>query len=109
MRGQGREREGTASGWQLSVLFEARTSMPPAVKGVQDQGQGVLWRRALRKQTPAKVAGAARQRQPGFDKRGGDGVDLCGLDPRGSAGVVPAHAERAVTADARAQATTAGG
>jgi hypothetical protein len=36
-------------------------------------------------------------------------VDRCWLDPQGIAGVVPAHAERVVTADGRAQATDAEG
>jgi hypothetical protein len=96
-------------GWQLIVRTEVHTSRPRAVKVVQDQEPGVLWRRALRLQTPAKVAGAARRRQPGFDKRGGHGVDLCWLNPQGITGVGPANAKRAVTADARAQATTAEG
>jgi hypothetical protein len=96
VRGKGREREGTASGWQLIVRTEARTRMPPAVKVVKvmkDREQGGLWRQALRMPTPAKVAGVAHRRQPDCDKRGGDGVDLCWLDPK----------------DARAQATAAGG
>jgi hypothetical protein len=59
--------------------------------------------------TPANVAGAARRRQPGFDKGFGDGVDLCWLDPQAIPGVVPANAKRAVTADARAQATAGEG
>jgi hypothetical protein len=96
-------------GWQRIVRTEVHASRPRAVKVVQDQGPGVLWRRALRLPTLAKVAGAARRRQPGFDKCGGDGVDLCWLDPQGITGVGPANAKRAVTADARAQATTAGG
>jgi hypothetical protein len=32
-------------------------------------------------------------------------VDLCWLDPQGITGVVPANANRAASADARAQAT----
>jgi hypothetical protein len=95
--------------WQLIGRTEARTSRPPAVKVVKDQEQGGLWRRALCLPTPTKVARAARGRRPDGEKRGGDGVDRCWLDPQGIAGVVPAHAERVVTADGRAQATDAEG
>jgi hypothetical protein len=52
------ECEGTVRGWQLTVLTEAPTSRPLAVKVIKDQEQGVLWTRALRMQTPAKVAAA---------------------------------------------------
>jgi hypothetical protein len=77
VRGKEHEREGTVFGWQLSLRTEARSSRPPAATVVKDQEQGVLWRRTLRTQTPAKVAGAARRRQAGFDKGCGDGMDLC--------------------------------
>jgi hypothetical protein len=97
------------SGWQLIMRTEARTGRPLAVKGIQDQAQGVLWTRALRMPTPAKVAGAARRRPPGFYTRCGDGVDLRWLDPQGITGVVRANAKRALTADTRAQATAAEG
>jgi hypothetical protein len=36
-------------------------------------------------------------------------VDLCWLDPQGITGVVPANANMAVSADARAQATAGEG
>jgi hypothetical protein len=109
VRGKEHEREGTVFGWQLSLRTEARTSRPPAATVVKDQEQGVLWRRTLCRPTPTKVAGAARRRQPDCEKHGGDGVDRCWLDPQGITGVLPAHAERAVTADGRAQATAAEG
>jgi hypothetical protein len=96
-------------GWQLIMRTEARAGRPVAVKGIQDQAQGVLWTRALRMPTPAKVAGAARRRPPGFYTRCGDGVDLRWLDPQGITGVVRANAKRALTADTRAQATAAEG
>jgi hypothetical protein len=59
--------------------------------------------------TPANGAGVAHRRQPDCEKRGGDRVDLCGLDPQGITRVVPANAERDVTGDARAQATAGEG
>ena len=96
-------------GWQLNGRTEARTSRPLAVKVIKDQEQGVLWMRALRMPMPANVAGAARRRQPSFDKGFGDGADLCRLDQQAIPGVVPANANRAVTADARAHATAGEG
>ena len=66
------------------------------------------WTRALVTQARANLAGYARLHKVVFDKGFLDGTDLWWLDQQGITFVVPAKANMAVTADARAQAAAQG-
>jgi hypothetical protein len=73
------------------------------------QAHETLWLRALVVQAQANLVSAARLHKLVFDKGFLDGTDLWWLDQRGITFVVPAKANMAVTADARAQAAAGEG
>jgi hypothetical protein len=103
-RGKVPEIEVMVYGWKVLLLIDAVTKMPLAVNVGPIQEHEALWARAL--VTPARMhlAGDARLAQVVFDKGFLDGNDLWWLDQQGIRFVVPATANMAVTADARAQA-----
>jgi Transposase DDE domain len=99
------EIEVTVFGWKVIILIDARTTIPLAVKVVQIQEHETRFLRALVAQARTNLAGAARLAKVVFDRGFLDGTDLWWLDQHGLTFVVPAKANMAVTADARAQAT----
>jgi Transposase DDE domain len=103
-RGKVHEIEVTVYGFQLMVVIDARTKIPLAGKVVPIHEQEVLSMRALVTQARTNLAGHARLHKVVFARGFLDGVDLWWLDHRGLTVVVPAKDNRAVTADARAQA-----
>jgi hypothetical protein len=103
------EIEVTVYGWKLIVLIDAHTQLPLAAKVVPIQAHETLLLRALVTQARTNLAGDARLHKVVFDKGFLDGTDLWWLDQRGITFVVPAKANMAVTADARAQATAGEG
>jgi Transposase DDE domain len=102
--GQMHDIEVTVYGWKVLLLIDAATKIPLAVKVGQIQEHETHWTRALVTQARANLAGAARLHKVVFDKGFLDGTDLWWLDQQGIRFVVPAKANMAVTADARAQA-----
>jgi hypothetical protein len=103
------EIEVTVYGWKVIVLIDARTKMPLGVKVVPIQAHETLWLRALVVQAQVNLASDGRLHKLVFDKGFLDGTDLWWLDQRGVTFVVPAKANMAVTADARAQAAAGDG
>jgi hypothetical protein len=108
-RGQVHEIEVTVYGWKVLLLIDAATKIPLAVKVGPIQERETHWTRALVTQARANLAGAARLAKVVFDKGFLDGSDLWWLDQQGIRFVVPAKANMAVTADARAQAAVGEG
>jgi Transposase DDE domain len=104
-----RERAVTAYGWKVIVLIDAQTKIPLAVKVGPIQVHETLGLRALAVQARANLASDARLHKLVFEKGFWDGPDLWWLDPRGITCVVPAQANMAVAADARAQAAAGAG
>jgi len=96
--------EVTVYGWKVLLLIDAVTKIPLAVKVGQIQEHEALWARALVTQARMNLAGYARLAKVVFDKGFLDGTTLWWLDQQGITFVVPAKANMAVTADARAQA-----
>jgi hypothetical protein len=107
--GQMHEIEVTVYGWKVLLLIDAATKIPLAVKVGQIQEHETHWTRALVTQARTNLAGAARLSKVVFDKGFLDGTDLWWLDQQGILFVVPAKANMAVTADARAQAAAGEG
>lgn len=103
-RGKVHEIEVTVYGWKVLLLIDAVTKIPLAVKVGQIQEHEALWARALVTQARMNLAGDARLAKVVFDKGFLDGTTLWWLDQHGIRFVVPAKANMAVTADARAQA-----
>ncbi|HEX9868873.1 MAG TPA: transposase [Candidatus Tectomicrobia bacterium] len=101
--------EVTVYGWKLIVLIDARTKIPLAAKVVPIQAHETLFLRALVTQARSHVAGDVRLHKVVFDTGFLDGTDLWWLNQRGITFVVPAKANMAVTADARAQAAAGEG
>jgi Transposase DDE domain len=91
------------------LLIDAVTKIPLAVKVGPIQEHETHWTRALVTQARTNLAGAARLHTVVFDKGFLDGTDLWWLDQQGLRFVVPAKANMAVTADARAQAAAGDG
>jgi hypothetical protein len=108
-RGHVHEIAGTVYGWPLIGLLDARPQIPWAATGVPIQEPAPLSLRALGTQARTNLAGHARLHKVVFDKGCLDGVDVWWLEPRGITCVVPATANMAVTADARAQAVAGDG
>ncbi len=108
-RGQGHEMEVTVSGWKVLLLIDAVTKIPLAVKVGKIDEHETHWTRALVTQARANLAGCARLHQVVFDKGFLDGTDLWWLDQHATTFVVPAKANMAVTADARAHAAAGEG
>jgi Transposase DDE domain len=102
--GRVQEIEVTVYGWKLIVLIDARTKLPLAAQVVPIQEHETLSLRALVTQARTNLAGYARLHKVVFDKGFWDGTDLWWLDQQSIRFVVPAKANMAVTADARAQA-----
>jgi uncharacterized RmlC-like cupin family protein len=94
----------TVYGWQAFVWIEARTKIPLPVQVVKSHDPEVLCRRALVMPTQANLAGATRLDKLAVDRGFWAGLELGWLDQRGITCGVPAKANMAVTADARAQA-----
>jgi hypothetical protein len=91
------------------LLIEATTKIPLAVKVGPIQEHETHWTRALVTQARTNLAGSAGLHKVVFDKGFLDGTDLWWLDQQGILFVVPAKANMAVTADARAQAAAGEG
>jgi hypothetical protein len=108
-RGQRYEIEVTVDGWTLLLLIDAATTMPLAAKVVKIHEHEALWTRALVTQARTNLASHAQLHTVVFDQGFVAGVDLWWLDQLGSRFVVPANANMAVTADARAQAAVGEG
>jgi hypothetical protein len=107
--GRMHEIEVTVYGWKVLLLIDAATKIPLAVKVGKIEAHETQWTRALVTQARANLAGAARRHQGVFDKGFVDGTELWGLNQQGLLVVVPAKANMAVTADARAQAAAGKG
>jgi Transposase DDE domain len=103
-QGRMQEIEVTVYGWKVLLLIDAATKIPLAVKVGQIHEHEALWTRALVTQARLNLASAARLHKVIFDKGFLDGSTLWWLDQHGVTFVVPAKANMAVTADARAQA-----
>jgi Transposase DDE domain len=108
-RGQVHEIDVTVYGWKVLLVMDAATKIPLAVKLGKIQEHETHWTRALVTQARANLAGCARLHKLIFDKGFLDGTDLWWLDQHALTFVVPAKANMAVTADARAQAAAAEG
>jgi hypothetical protein len=102
--GTGQEIEVTVDGWQVSILIDALTKIPLALKSAPIQAHETRCLRALVAQTRTTLGGDTRRHTGVFDSGFGDGADLWWRDQHGLLLVVPAKANTAVTADARAQA-----
>jgi hypothetical protein len=107
--GKVHEIEVTVYGWKVLLLIEAVTKIPLAVKVGQIQEHEALWARALVTQARMNLAGYAHLAKVVFDKGFLDGTTLWWLDQQGIRFVVPAKANMAVTADARALAAAGEG
>ncbi|MGH8060037.1 MAG: transposase, partial [Candidatus Entotheonellia bacterium] len=103
-QGRGHEIEVTVSGWKVLLWIDAATKIPLAVKVGQIQAHETHWTRALVTQARANLAGQARLQKVVFDTGFLDGTDWWWLNQQEVIFVVPATANMAVTADARAQA-----
>jgi Transposase DDE domain len=103
-QGRMHEIEVTVYGWKVLLLIDAATKIPLAVKVGKIHQHEALWTRALVTQARLNLAGAARLHKVLFDKGFLDGSTLWWLDQQGITFVVPAKANMAVTAGARAQA-----
>jgi hypothetical protein len=86
------------------LLIDAATQMPLAVKVGKIHEPEALWTRALVTQIRTTLAGYARRHKVVFDKAFLAGTDLGWLDQHGMTFGVPAKANLAVVAEARAQA-----
>ena len=91
-------------GWKVLLLIDAATKIPLAVKVGPIQEHEALWTRALVTQARLNLQGEARLHKVIFDRGFLDGPTLWWLDQHAVTFVVPAKANMAVTADARAQA-----
>jgi hypothetical protein len=107
--GRVQESEVSVDGWTVLLLLEAVTTIPLAVKGVQMQEHEARWTRALGSQARAQVAGSACLYKVVLAQGFWAGTDLWGLEQQGSRGGVPAQANMAVTAEARALAAAGEG
>jgi Transposase DDE domain len=103
-QGRVHEIEVTVYGWKVLLLIDALTKIPLAVKVAKIHEHEALWTRALVTQARMNLAGVARLQKVIFDKGFLDGPTLWWLDQHAVTFVVPAKADMAVTADARAQA-----
>jgi Transposase DDE domain len=103
-RGQVHEIEVTVYGWKLIVLIDAHTKIPLAATVGPIQEHETLALRAVVTQARTNLAGHGRLHKVVFDRGFLEGVDLWWLDQHSLLFVVPAKANMAVTADARAQA-----
>jgi Transposase DDE domain len=103
-RGKVHAIEVTVYGWKVLLLIDAITKIPLAVKVGQIQEHEALWARALVTQARMNLVGYAHLVKVVFDKGFLDGTTLWWLDQQGIHFVVPAKANMAVRADARAQA-----
>jgi hypothetical protein len=104
-QGRVHEIEVTVYGWKVLLLIDALTKIPLAVNVGKMHEHEALWTRALVTQARMNLAGVARWHKVIFDQGFLDGTTLWWLDQQGITFVVPAKANMAVTADARAQAT----
>jgi Transposase DDE domain len=102
-RGRVHEIEVTVYGWKVLLVIDAATKIPLAAKVVQIQEHEALWTRALVTQARANLAEDVCLQKVVFDQGFLDSTDLWWLDQHGITFVVPAKANMAVTADARAQ------
>jgi hypothetical protein len=103
-RGRVQEIEGTLYGWKVLLVIDATTKIPLAVTVGPIDEHETYWTRALVTQARSHLAGYARLHKVVFDQGLLDGTELWWLDQHGITVVVPAKANMAVTADARAQA-----
>jgi hypothetical protein len=101
--GTGHEIEVTGYGWKVSILIDALTKIPLALKIAPIQAHETLFLRTLVAQARTNLVGDTRLHKEVFDRGFLDGADLWWLDQHGLLFVVPAKANMAVTADARAQ------
>jgi hypothetical protein len=103
-QGRVHEIEVTVYGWKVLLLIDALTKIPLAVKVAKIHEHEALWTRALVTQARMNLAGVSRLQKVIVDKGFLDGTILWGLAQHAVTFVVPAKADMAVTADARAQA-----
>jgi hypothetical protein len=103
-RGKVHEIEVRVYGWKVCLLSDAVTKIPVAVKVGQMQEHEALWTRALVTQARLNLQGYARLQKVIFDNGFLEGATLWWLAEQEITFVVPAKADMAVTADARAQA-----
>jgi hypothetical protein len=103
-RGQVHAIEVTVYGWKVLRVIAAVTKMPWAVHGGPRQAHEARWTRALVTQARRHRQGDARRHQGILAQGCWDGTTLWWLDQHAITWVVPATAERAVTAEAQAQA-----
>jgi hypothetical protein len=103
-QGRVHEIEVTVYGWKVLLLIDAATKIPLAVKVGQIHEHEALWTRALVTQARMNLAGASRLHKVIFDNGFLDGSTLWWLNQHGVTLVVPANANMAVVAEARAQA-----
>jgi hypothetical protein len=103
-QGRVHEIEVTVYGWKVLLLIDALTKIPLAVKVAKIHEHEALWTRALVTQARMNLAGVSRLQKVIFDKGFLDGTTLWWLAQHAVTFVVPAKADMAVTADARAQA-----
>jgi Transposase DDE domain len=103
-QGRVHEIEVTVYGWKVLLLIDAATKIPLAVKVGKIHEHEALWTRALVTQARRNLAGAGRLHKVIVDKGCLDGSTLWWLNQHGVTFVVPAKANMAVVADARAQA-----
>jgi hypothetical protein len=108
-RGQVHEVDVTVYGWKVLILLDAAPKIPLAVKVGKIEEHETHWTRALVTQARTHLAGEARLHKVVFDKGCLDGSELWWLDQQGIRFVVPAKANMAVTAEARAQAAAGEG
>ena len=108
-RGRVHAIEVTVYGWKVIVWIDAATKIPLAVKVVPIQEHATRSLRALVTQARTNLAGHARLHKVVFDRGVLAGTDRWWLDQHGILFVVPATADMAVTADARALAAAGDG
>ena len=96
--------EVTVDGGQVSLLRDARTTMPLALKSAPSPAPETRFRRARVAPARTTLGGDTRRHHVVCDSGVWDGADLWWLAPPGRLWVVPATANMTVTAEARAHA-----
>jgi hypothetical protein len=107
--GQGHAIEVAVYGWTVLILIDAATTSPLAVQVGKIAAHATHGTRALVTQARAHLAGVAHRPTVVFEQGFVDGRDGWWLDQQGIRCGVPATANMAVTADARAQAAAGEG
>jgi hypothetical protein len=103
-RGQGHASAVSVDGWTVLLWIEAAPKLPVAVNVGPMQAPEARWTRALVTQARLPRQAAARRHQVSFDRGVWEGPTRWWLAQQAVTGGVPANAQMAVTADARAPA-----